>query len=215
MSGYCFFCGHHLGSAHITPPSTVTSKEAPRPSAPADSLSELAYVPPEDRQWYWLLLRMKGYPLTQIAARWSVSDEKVRRALKPLMEDPRGVALKKARRQFQQQRQGARKRGIAWEFSFEAWWALWRSSGKYGLRGIGAKKYVMARTADQGPYAPDNVRICTGAENINEAVAKLTPEDVRAIRAAADKGQVLAEKYGVSHPVISCIRTRKAWRWVE
>jgi hypothetical protein len=44
--------------------------------------------------------------------------------------------------------------------------------------------------------------------------AKLTTQDVLAIRASAEKGVVLANRYGVTSVLISRIRLRKAWRHI-
>jgi hypothetical protein len=65
------------------------------------------------------------------------------------------------------QRRSAARRGVAWEISLPEWWGIWRSSGKYRLRGVGSG-YVMARWGDSGSYSVDNVRICTASENIRE-----------------------------------------------
>ncbi len=63
---------------------------------------------------------------------------------------------------------GARKRGIAFLLTFEEWAAIWHESGKWEQRGIRGGQYVMARFGDAGPYAVDNVRICTKEENNSE-----------------------------------------------
>ncbi len=47
------------------------------------------------------------------------------------------------------------------------------------------------------------------------AARKLTPDDVRAIRAAPVGGQALADAHGVSYTMIKKIRSRKSWAWVE
>lgn len=66
---------------------------------------------------------------------------------------------------YRSQRQGARRRGIEWYFTLKSWWAVWRDSGKWDQRGTG-RGYQMARYGDTGPYAPWNVEIITGIENI-------------------------------------------------
>lgn len=62
----------------------------------------------------------------------------------------------------------AKKRGIVWELTFCQWWKLWVDSGHWPERGVGRGKYVMARTADVGPYALGNVRIDTFESNLME-----------------------------------------------
>jgi hypothetical protein len=65
-------------------------------------------------------------------------------------------------------RGNAKKRGIAFELTFEQWWSLWEPH--FAKRGTSRGKLVMCRTGDQGPYALGNVRIATGAENIREGL---------------------------------------------
>jgi hypothetical protein len=60
---------------------------------------------------------------------------------------------------YRNQEAAARQRGIAFLLTFEEWWGIWQSSGKWELRGSGRGKYCMARTNDVGPYAVGNVRI--------------------------------------------------------
>lgn len=73
-----------------------------------------------------------------------------------------------ARRAYGRQRQNAKDRGIEWGMTLGQWWAVWRASGKLDQRGRG-RGYVMARKSDAGPYAPDNVYICTQMENIRDS----------------------------------------------
>lgn len=72
-------------------------------------------------------------------------------------------------RQFQTHRSGAKKRGIAWHFTFEQWWSIWESSGHWEQRGRGTGTYVMCRNGDLGPYAVGNVFIALNAENVSFA----------------------------------------------
>ena len=64
---------------------------------------------------------------------------------------------------------GAKRRNIAFELSFEEWYDIWLSSGKWEERGKGANGYCMCRYGDKGPYAKDNVYIATNAINGKEA----------------------------------------------
>lgn len=73
---------------------------------------------------------------------------------------------------FNQQRQSAKNRGIVWNLTFAQWFAVWQTSGKLHLRGIGKGKYVMSRVSDQGCYELGNVHIQLATENSKEAVAK-------------------------------------------
>lgn len=72
---------------------------------------------------------------------------------------------------FEHQRQRAKVRGIAWELSFEQWWAIWERSGKWALRGRKVGEYVMARHGDAGPYSVANVSIKLASQNNSEAHA--------------------------------------------
>ena len=72
-------------------------------------------------------------------------------------------------RAFQSQRHDARRRGVSWEFSFEAWWACWEASGRWAHRGRGRGKYMMARHGDMGPYALHNVEIITHEQNSRDS----------------------------------------------
>ena len=70
---------------------------------------------------------------------------------------------------FEHQRQQAKQRGIAWDLTFDEWWAIWQDSGKWELRGPRVGQYVMARRGDAGPYSRSNVFICTSTENRRQA----------------------------------------------
>jgi NUMOD3 motif len=70
---------------------------------------------------------------------------------------------------FLKQRAHAGRRGIAFKFTFEEWVQWWKSNlgpKWFKLRGRTRNKYNMARTADFGPYAPDNVECITQSENM-------------------------------------------------
>jgi len=60
---------------------------------------------------------------------------------------------------YASQRQRAKARGIAWEFTLWSWWTVWQKSGKWGRRGRGRASFVMCRKGDVGPYSPENVVI--------------------------------------------------------
>lgn len=68
------------------------------------------------------------------------------------------------------QKSHAKSRGIPFLLTFDEWWDIWKTSGKWEHRGKCRGQYVMARNGDTGPYAKDNVRICTGTENISEII---------------------------------------------
>lgn len=82
---------------------------------------------------------------------------------------PRVAAPLKAEREaYSHHKARAAFDGIAWEFTFDTWHAMWIAAGGFHLRGKGAGKFCMARHGDIGPYSPTNVTIKTGAENLSE-----------------------------------------------
>lgn len=68
------------------------------------------------------------------------------------------------------------------------------------------------RTGDVGDAAAHTER--RGAHGEANKKAKLTADDVRAIRASASKGVALAVQYNVTTALISAIRTRKQWKHI-
>jgi len=83
--------------------------------------------------------------------------------------------VKTPRGRYNQHKGKAIARGIEWHLTFEDWWDIWQTSGKWKLRGRYAHQYVMARYGDRGPYARDNVRICLSGENTEEMRQGLPP----------------------------------------
>lgn len=66
---------------------------------------------------------------------------------------------------YNSQKQGAKKRGIAWDFTFDTWLDWWAATGKFELRGKHRGSYQMCRQGDTGPYAVNNVYCDTVSEN--------------------------------------------------
>ena len=69
-------------------------------------------------------------------------------------------------------KQCAKRRGIAFELTFEEWLEIWENSGHFDERGRRAHQYQMARHNDLGPYAVGNVKIITTSQNIKEVKNK-------------------------------------------
>src|SRR6516162_11761456 len=67
---------------------------------------------------------------------------------------------------------GAKRRGIAFELTFEGWLKIWENSGHFNERGRNAAEYHMARHNDSGPYAANNVKIITASQNSAEVKNK-------------------------------------------
>lgn len=65
------------------------------------------------------------------------------------------------RKLYGKQRRNAKRRGIAWDFTFEDWVRWWETElGPEWIskRGKGKGKYCMSRLKDKGPYITWNVR---------------------------------------------------------
>jgi hypothetical protein len=77
-----------------------------------------------------------------------------------------------ARRTYGAHHHNAERRGIAWGFTPETWWAWWQRGDRWSRRGRGADGLVMARWHDQGAYEPGNVYATTQRDN----AADITPE---------------------------------------
>jgi hypothetical protein len=59
----------------------------------------------------------------------------------------------------------AKARGIPFNLTYEQWWNIWQSSGKWDERGPGLNQYVMSRINDQGGYELNNVIIQLASQN--------------------------------------------------
>ncbi|MCP5328568.1 MAG: hypothetical protein R3E75_08145 [Steroidobacteraceae bacterium] len=87
----------------------------------------------------------------------------IERAQRALNATPRG--------QFEQQRRGAKRRGIEFLLTFEEWLNVWQDSGRFHERGKRPGQYVMARRGDAGPYVLGNVYVTTIEQNTRDAFA--------------------------------------------
>ena len=95
-----------------------------------------------------------------------------------------------ARNAYNSHKSGAKKRGIAFLFTFEQWWSVWETSGKWENRGVHIGEYCMARHGDTGPYAADNVRICLSSENhIEGHIGKKRSARTRELMAKSQTGK--------------------------
>lgn len=70
--------------------------------------------------------------------------------------------------------------------------------------------HIYAGTPKQN--SDDKKKHGTSVEGADSRLAKLTEDDVRAIRSQPGTNREIAEKYGVAPSNISHIRTRKTWR---
>jgi hypothetical protein len=60
------------------------------------------------------------------------------------------------REAYKAQRANARRRGIAWDLTFDQWLAWWGAD--LVRRGVGPDRLQMQRIGDAGPYALGNIR---------------------------------------------------------
>lgn len=90
---------------------------------------------------------------------------------------------------YKQQRGNAKRRGIAWNFTFPEWWGAWQESGKWDQRALTKDGYVMARWGDgEVPYSVGTVHICTQSENAKESFI-VSPAAERAAKARITRAQ--------------------------
>lgn len=66
-------------------------------------------------------------------------------------------------RAYESQKNGARQRGIEWQFTYETWWDVWKND--FPRRGPRKDDLCMARYGDEGPYSPENVYLTTNGRN--------------------------------------------------
>jgi hypothetical protein len=79
--------------------------------------------------------------------------------------------IAKAKRSFDQQRTGAKNRGIEWRLTFEEWCSWWGTD--IDNRGTRPWNLQMQRLCDQGPYALDNIRKGSPQQNAKTRGAML------------------------------------------
>lgn len=120
---------------------------------------------------------------------------------------------------YRKQKEHAKRRGIGFKISFDEWWSVWQSSGKYELRGRGKGRYCMCRYNDSGAYEIGNVYIDEWTNNIAlqhklsphlknnlQPGARRLPQRKRDIinemRSVGVKPKHLASLYGVTETTI-------------
>lgn len=102
-------------------------------------------------------------------------------------------------RAFQQQRNNAEARGIAWDMTFEQWWGIWAQY--FHLRGRGKNGLCMARNKDEGPYAVGNVYLTTNLGNMADKRDSTKSSAKRAERRQQEIERGGApDGYGWKHP---------------
>jgi hypothetical protein len=86
---------------------------------------------------------------------------------------PMSPERKRLKNHFQDHKQNARERGVAFLLTFEEWLGIWIASDHLHERGPRRDQYCMARFNDAGAYEMGNVEIITSGENSRRA--RLTP----------------------------------------
>jgi hypothetical protein len=148
------------------------------------------------------------------------------------------AAMESPRRSFMQHRNGAKYRGIPFEFTFEEWVKWWEDHlgpDWQSKRGIYRGQFQMARNKDKGPYSAWNVTCKTTEQNSSDRKENisgmrgedhfrttLTEDEVLVIRKITDgfvrmpRGsyKLLTKRFGVTKGVIQGIKRRKTWKHI-
>jgi len=77
--------------------------------------------------------------------------------------------MKTPKKRYQEQKDASKQRGIEFNLTFDEWWYVWETSGKYEQRGCRSGQYVMSRYNDTGAYDVSNVFIQTCGGNNSDA----------------------------------------------
>lgn len=94
--------------------------------------------------------------------------------------------IEKAKRRYASHRNGAKKRGIGFELTFEEWLRVW--GDKLDRCGVAPDKFGMCRVMDRGPYAVGNVFIGTPKRNAH--TRKLVRHDEKMQRLREEAARV-------------------------
>lgn len=86
--------------------------------------------------------------------------------VRQIRADAKARQLPDPYRAFMKHAAHAKARGVEWRFGFLEWWEIWEPH--YHLRGSGPDDLVMGRKGDVGPYAPGNVYLTTGKQNMDD-----------------------------------------------
>ncbi len=99
--------------------------------------------------------------------------EENKHKLKPKLKANQQSWLKTPKGIYSTQKRKAKQRGIAWNFTFDTWMAVWNSSNKWEQRGDCTGKYCMSRYNDEGPYSVENTYINLFEENTKEVYTRM------------------------------------------
>lgn len=105
----------------------------------------------------------------------------------------------KARTAYFSQKNGAKARGIEWQFTFETWVEWWGDD--LDERGALRHNLQMQRVADSGPYHPDNVRKGTPQKNADTRERMRVGKESRKARAAVLAAEAAKPAIGIAWEV--------------
>jgi hypothetical protein len=134
--------------------------------------------------------------------------------------------MTKEKKAFREHKNGAKRRGIEFCFTFEEWVNWWEINlGPTWLqkRGIRLGQYCMARNNDLGPYHPDNVKCLTCSENhtavhptrFDTTKIKLTATQAKDIYLMGGSQEGIARKYNISSRLVRLIKSKQAWQRIH
>lgn len=109
-------------------------------------------------------------------------------AIEPPKDKRKQVFRNPDLRRYKVHRTNAKKRGIAFEITYDEWLGWWKDSGHYHERGNKRGQYVMARIGDVGPYRLGNIE-CVQAQ-VNSVAAhlgKTRSDEIKANMSEAQK----------------------------
>lgn len=132
------------------------------------------------------------------------------------------------------QKSDAKRRGIAFQFTFEEWCNWWETNlgpDWFILRGKLNHQYCMARKGDEGPYAVSNVYCPTNAQNYldrsyhtggnnnsgrklsyNRKTIKITSKQAVQIFKMQQTQKHIAKQFGVSERLVRMIKAKQVWK---
>lgn len=119
--------------------------------------------------------------------------------------------VKTPRGRYAFHKSSAKQRGIPFLLTFEDWWDIWQSSGRWEQRGRRRDQYVMARFGDRGAYERSNVRICLSGENTDEMRQGLPPRSRRSLEEQRAANRAYKQKERQGRIILDPVRAKMAF----
>lgn len=114
---------------------------------------------------------------------------------------------------YNYQKRHAASRGLTFNLTFEEWWSIWETSGKYSERGKKPHQYCMSRHKDSGGYDVGNVYISQVSANLIDQMLngkhlylKVTADEIFKIKERVANGEVqkvVAKDYNLNQSQVS------------